>query len=298
MMRPRYALPVFIATGALLLTGCVNNSGSSPSDNPTSGSGVTKDDALAKLLPAKIASSGKLVAGTDASYPPNEFKGDNGKPVGWDIELTDALGAKLGLKVTYAVAGFDTIIPKINGGQDNLGVSSFTDNVEREKQVDFVNYYTAGILWAAPKGKTVDPDNACGLKVAVQATTVEDTDEVPAKSKACTDAGKPAIQKLKFDDQAQATNAVVLGQADAMSADSPVTAYAIKQAGGKLVEAGKSFDNTPYGIALAKNSGLQKPIQKAMQALIDDGTYGKILKKWGVEAGAIQTVTINAASKG
>ena len=72
-------------------------------------------------------------------------------------------------------------------------MSSFTDTLEREKQVDFVNYYTAGIQWAAPKGKTVDPDNACGLKVAVQATTYEDTHEVPAKSKACTDAGKPAI---------------------------------------------------------------------------------------------------------
>ena len=62
-------------------------------------------------------------------------------------------------------------------------MSSFTDTVEREKQVDFVNYYTAGIQWASPKGNDVDPDNACGLKVAVQATTYEDTDEVPGQER-------------------------------------------------------------------------------------------------------------------
>ncbi len=103
-------------------------------------------------------------------------------------------------------------------------MSSFTDNKEREKTVDFVDYFSAGIQWASPAGKTVDPDNACGLKVAVQTTTTEDTDDVPAKSKACTAAGKTAINKLKFDSQDDATNAVVLGQADACRADSPITA--------------------------------------------------------------------------
>lgn len=298
MIRTRYALPVFLAAVAMTLTGCVNNEASAPQDTGNSSASTTKDEAIAKLLPEKIRSSGKLLVGTDAAYPPNEYKDADGKPIGWDIELADALGAKLGLTVSYQVAKFDNIIPSITGGKVNIGISSFTDNAEREKQVDFINYYTAGILWASPTGKTVDPDNACGLTVAVQSTTVEDTDEVPAKSKACTDAGKAPIEKLKFDAQDQATTAVVLGQADAMSADSPVTAYAIKQADGKLQAAGESFDNTPYGIPVAKDSKLQKPIQQAMQALIDDGTYGKILKKWGVEAGAVEKVEINAGSKG
>ncbi len=103
-------------------------------------------------------------------------------------------------------------------------MSSFTDTKEREQTVDFVTYFSAGILWAQRPGTPVDPNNACGKKVAVQATTTEETDELPAKSKACTDAGKPAIEIIKFDGQDAATNAVVLGQADAMSADSPVTA--------------------------------------------------------------------------
>ncbi|MGO4300796.1 ABC transporter substrate-binding protein [Leifsonia sp. RAF41] len=298
-MRIRTAAPIVAvaAVAALALTGCVDNS--TPSSSSTSSSAaVKKDDTLAGQLPQKIKDSGKLVVGMDNTYPPNEFKDDNGQPVGWEVDLTNAIAQKLGLKADYAIAKFDNIIPSITGGKDDIGMSSFTDTTEREQQVDFVNYYSAGILWASAKGKTIDPDNACGLKVAVQSTTYEDTDEVPAKSKTCTDAGKPAIQALRYDNQDDATNAVILGKADALSADSPVTLYAISKSSGKLQEAGKTFDQAPYGIPLQKNSKLTPVIQKTVQALIDDGTYKKILDKWGVADGAATTAEVNAASKG
>lgn len=297
-MRARYALPALAAVAALMLTGCVDNSTPTPSGSTGSTSAVTKDAAAAALLPEKIATSGKLVIGTDAAYPPNEFKDEAGKPIGWGIEIARAVAAKLGLEPEFQVSKFDNIIPSITGGKLNMGESSFTDNVEREKQVDFVNYYTAGILWASPVGKTVDPDNACGLKVAVQATTYEDTDEVPAKSDACVKAGKKPIERVPFDTQDAATNAVVLGQADAMSADSPVTLYAISKTEGKLQAAGKSFEVAPYGLAVAKDSGLGKAIQAALQSMVDDGSYGKILDQWGVADGGIDTITINAAANG
>ena len=298
-MRIRYALPVVAVASALLLTGCVDNSGGSGSDSGAASSnpyGVKKDDALAKTLPASIQKSGEITVGVDATYAPNEYKDTNGKPIGWDIDLANAIGAKLGVKMNYTIAKFDNIIPSITGGRYDLGVSSFTDTTEREKQVDFVNYYNAGILWASQKGKTVDPDNACGLKVAVEAGTYEDTDEVPAKSKACTDAGKPAIQVFKYDGQDQATNALVLGQVDAMSADSPITEYAIQKQGGKIQKAGDTFDVAPYGIAVDKGAPLTQVIKNALQSLIDDGSYAKILKKWGVDDGAVTSAAIDAAS--
>ena len=132
----------------------------------------------------------------------------------------------------------------------------------------------------------------------MQATTYEDTEEVPAKSDECVAAGKPAIEKVPFDTQDAATNAVALGQADALSADSPVTLYAIEQTDGKLQAAGESFDVAPYGIAVAKDTGLTEAIQAAMQSLVDDGTYTEILDAWGVADGAIDEITINAASNG
>lgn len=298
-MRARYAFPAIAAVAVLLLSGCVDNSTPSPGGSTgDSTSSVKKDDAAAALLPAKIADSGKLIIGTDPTYAPNEFKDEAGKPIGWGIEIAAAVAAKLGLEPEYQVSKFDNIIPSVTGGKVNIGVSSFTDNVEREKIVDFVNYYTAGIQWASPKGKDVDPDDACGLKVAVQATTYEDTDEVPAKSEACVAAGKAPIQKVPFDTQDAATNAVVLGQADAMSADSPVTLYAISKTEGKLQLAGETFDVAPYGIAVGKDSGLAEAIQAALQSMVDDGSYADILDKWGVSDGGIDEITINAAANG
>lgn len=299
-MRIRYVAPVaaIAAVAALALSGCVDNSTPSGDSTSNAASDVKKDDTLASQLPDAIASAGTLTVGMDNTYPPNEYKDDNGKPIGWEVDLTNAIAAKLGLKVDFAIAKFDNIIPSITGGKDDFGMSSFTDTTEREQQVDFVNYYNAGILWASAAGKTVDPDDACGLKVAVQSTTYEDTDEVPAKSTACTDAGKAAIQILRYDTQDDATNAVILGKADALSADSPVTLYAISKSSGKLQQAGQAFDIAPYGLPVAKGSDLTPVLQKTVQALIDDGTYTKILDAWGVADGAVTTAEVNAASKG
>ena len=294
-MNKRILTAVAVAgIAALALTGCVNNS--SESDTTDTAAAVTVDQAAADLVPADIAETGVLAIGTDPTYPPNEYKDDAGNPIGWGIELASAVAAKLGLKPEYSVSSFANIIPSVEGGALNMGASSFTDTAERQKTVDFVDYYQAGILWASAAGKNVNPDDACGLKVAVQATTYQDTEEVPAKSAACVEAGKAAITIVPFDTQDAATAAVTLGQVDAMSADSPVTGAAIVASNGKLQAAGSSFDVAPYGYVIAKGSTLVKAIQAAVQSLIDDGTYLSILKKAGVADGAITKATINAGS--
>ncbi|MCC9197169.1 ABC transporter substrate-binding protein [Arthrobacter sp. zg-Y820] len=302
-MRAKYALTALAA--GLLLTGCVDNSAAEAPAVTTSGSDggaetitVEKNEELAAKLPAKIREAGVLNVGMANNYPPNEFKDPNGDPAGWSVDLTNALGQSLGLTVNFDIGTFDNIIPSVNAGKDDMGMSSFTDTVEREKQADFINYYSAGIQWASPQGKDVDPNNSCGLKVAVQTTTYEDTHEVPAKSKACTDAGKPAIEIFRYDTQDQATNALVIGQVDAMSADSPVTLYAISKSDGKLQTAGDPSEVAPYGIPMAKGSELTPVLQEALQALIDDGTYNEVLSKWGVESGGVETAALNVAAKG
>jgi len=296
-MRVRYVIPAFAAVAALLLTGCVDNSTTNPGSTE-SASTIAADPAAVALLPASLKDAGTLVIGTDAAYPPNEFKDNAGEPIGWGIELAKGISAKLGLTPKFQIASFDNIIPSITGGTVDIGESSFTDNLEREKQVDFVNYYNAGILWAAAAGSTIDPNNACGLTVAVQSNTVEDTDELPAKNEACIAAGKPKIDVLPYPSQDEATNAVVLGKADALSADSPVTLYAISKTEGKLEAAGESFDVAPYGITVNKGSELTKAVQVALQSMVDDGSYGKILDTWGVTDGGISKITINAAANG
>lgn len=287
---------VFAATGALVLSGC--SSKSEESSGPTTATtavNAEKVDAIANTVPEAIKSSGKLIVGVNLPYAPNEFKDPSGKIVGFDVDLMNAIAATLGLQAEYREADFAKIIPSIQGDTFNVGMSSFTDTKEREQTVDFVTYFSAGILWAQKPGAGIDPNNACGKRVAVQATTTEETEELPAKSKACTDAGKPPIDIIKFDGQDAATNAVILGQADAMSADSPVTLYAIKQSNGKLEAAGEIADAAPYGWPVKKDSPLAQSLKQALEHLIENGQYKQIATNWGVEKGIIDKPVINGA---
>jgi polar amino acid transport system substrate-binding protein len=285
---------VLLAAGTMALAGCASNKENTGTPTGSKASVGAQTD-LAALLPAALKAKGVLSIGVAPNYPPNEYVDPSNKIVGWDIDLMNAVAAKLGLRATYQNATFDNIVPGVTTGKYDVGVSSFTDNKTREKSVDFVDYFNAGTQWASPKGKTVDPDNACGLRVAVQTSTSQATTDVPGRSAKCTGAGKPAIKVQSYHDQAAASTAVTLGKADAVVADSPVIAYAVKQQQDKLQLAGEIYDAAPYGYAIAKGSALTQAVQKALQALIDDGTYGKICAQWGDEAGQIKTAGINGA---
>jgi len=278
----------------LVLTACGDDGAGTTSQAP--GSGTSKDAALAAKVPADIASDGKLVVGTDASYAPSEFIDKDGKTVvGFDADLAKALGQVLGLTVELQNAPFDSLVEGVKSGKFELGMSSFTVNTEREAVVDMVSYYTAGTSWAVAAGNPtgLTPDNACGKKVAVQKGTVQ-VDDITARSKACTDSGKQQIAIAQYSLQSEATSAVVTGKDDAVLADSPVVAYAVKQTAGKLQLAGDAYDSAPYGIAVPKGLGdYTAAIQGAVQKLIDDGTYLKVLKQWGVEGGAVTKAEVN-----
>jgi polar amino acid transport system substrate-binding protein len=256
---------------------------------------------MATKVPDAIKADGILLIGTDASYPPNEFVDPSSqKIVGWDIELAEAVAAKLGMRAEFQNAGFDTIIPGVQSGKYEMGGASFTDNAEREKVVDFVTYYSAGTSWAALTGnpKGVSPDDACGKTIGVQQGTVQ-IDDLKKRSEACLATGKPAISQVVHKQQTEVNADLVSGKVDAMLADSPIVGYAVKQTGGKLEVVGQSYDTAPYGYALAKNAtGMKEAVQGALKELIADGTYQRILTKWGVQDGAISEPVINAAANG
>lgn len=287
-----------IIAGALILSACSSSSSSSSSAlaAPSATSTASTD---AALVPAAIKALGTITIAADASYAPNEFIGTDGKTVqGMDVDLGNAIAKDLGLTATFVNSPFDGIIPALQAGKYQLGMSSFTDNKQREQVVDFVTYFTAGTTWAVQTGnpQKVNPDNACGLKIAVQTGTVQ-VDDINARSAACTKAGKPAINVEKYQLQTDATTAVVSGKDVAMLADSPVTGYAVSQSGGKLQLLGQSYGDAPYGIAVPKTSGTFKDaILAALKTLMANGTYNTILTKWGVQSGAITTPVINGAT--
>lgn len=291
MRRRALVGPIALAAAAALaLTGCVNNEETPSGEAP--GGSVSADEALASLVPEDIASAGVLKIGVDASYAPNEFEADDGSVTGWDAELAEAVAAKLGLEVEWEKNLFDAILPKVAGGTLDLGWSSFTDNAERQAQVDFVDYYSAGLQFAKTAGSE-DLTEYCGVTIAIQASTTSEQ-FLQAESDACVADGKDAVDMLKSDGQDEATNNAVLGRADYMLADSPITQYGVAQSDGKLELSGEIFDSAPYGVVIEKDGELVEAIQAAMQAIIDDGTYLEILEEWGVEAGAVTEATVNA----
>jgi polar amino acid transport system substrate-binding protein len=261
---------------------------------PSSTATSTVDPALAAKVPDALKSDGKLVIGTDSTYAPNEFLAEDGKTIqGFDVDLFNAVAAKLGLTTQFVTAPFDNIIPSVDSGKYEIGVSSFTINADRKKKVDMISYFSAGTQWAAKTGATYDPDNACGTKVAVQKSTVQ-VDDVTARSKKCTDAGKAKITIDQYQGQDEATAAVVTGKDAAMLADSPVVAYAVKKTNEQLQLVGQIYDSAPYGYVVKKNQGeLAQAIADALKAVIADGTYGAALQKWGVEQGAITDPKVN-----
>ena len=297
-MKVRRVYVAAAVATALAAAGCANNSDSN-SAAPAQPSGsasfsidsVQKDDTLAGQVDSKISSDGKLVVGTDPTYEPSEFK-QGGKIVGFDVDLGTAIAKKLGLTADFQESKFDAILPAL-GTRYEVGMSSFTDNPDREKVVDFVTYFTAGTQWASK-----DPASTRTTPAARRSPCRPAPCRTPRTSRpGRRSAPATPIQVQRYDAQDEATNSVVLGKADAVLADSPVMAGAVKKVGGGLQLVGQVYDAAPYGIAIPKTAGTTKDaVLGAVKALIADGSYKAILDKWGVSAGAITDPVINGAS--
>lgn len=266
---------------------------------------LPKDDSIAAMLPAKIATAGVLKIATDASYAPNEFlKDGQGEPIGMDIDLGNAIAQVLGVKTEWTNTGFDGIIAGLAAGRYDLSLSSFTDTKKREEQVNFVTYLNAGTSIVVAKGNPKNVAAAtdlCGLKVGAENGTTQfdmltkaDVDDSVVK--ACSDAGKPAPEFSGYPTQTDVNAALAAGRLDAYMADTPVAEYAVKVTGDKFEKVGADVGVAPYGIAIPKEPAeLTGAVQKALQKLMDDGSYGKILDNWGLGEEGIKTAEVNKA---
>jgi polar amino acid transport system substrate-binding protein len=254
-----------------------------------------------KLVPSAIKAKGTITVAEDASYAPNEFFASDGHTViGMDADLAKALAGVMGLKANVVNATFATIIPGLTSGKYDMGASSFTDTKAREKVVDFVDYYLAGTsFFTKSQGGTSVSGLAglCGKSVAVESGTTELADAT-AQSKKCTKAGKAKVNILTFNTQSDANLALNSGRAQLSMADSPVAEYQVKLSHGMFKITGKAYGVAPYGLALNKGNGMAKAVKAALLVLYKDGAYAQILKKWGIQSGALPMarVKINGAT--
>lgn len=289
------------ALGAWQLWG-VGDRGATPAGVAESTAPVAAPDGavpeIAATVPPDVRATGRLVIGVNTPYPPNEFEDSSGKIVGFDVDLMNAIARVLGLTPDYRETAFESIMGSVGGGSFHVGMSSITDTAEREKTVDFVTYFQAGTQWAKRAGGHVDPDAACGLRVGVQFATIQETEELPAKSATCTAAGLPPIDVVVYTRQDDLTAALIAGDVEAMSADSPVTGFTVKLSAGALETAGEIFDVSPYGWPVAKGSALAESLRLALKHLMATGEYRTIATMWGVEKGMIDEPVRNGARGG
>jgi polar amino acid transport system substrate-binding protein len=300
---------VSVVLVALAVTFAAAGCGSSSKSSSTSTSGAASTAAksaatavsskIAAEVPAAVKSKGTLTVAADASYPPNEFIGKDGKTVeGMDPDLAQALAGVMGLKAKVVNASFDGIIPGLAAKKFDLGMSSFTDTKEREKTVDFVTYFSAGTSFyvKAQGGPSINNlAGLCGHKVAAEKGTTQ-ADDATAQNKKCTANGKPGVTVSVFPDQNGANLALSSGRADVGMADSPVAEYQVKQSNGQFKLTGQPYGTAPYGIAIPKGNGMAKPMLDAVKALMASGKYKAILTKWGIQQGAIGNPQINGAT--
>jgi polar amino acid transport system substrate-binding protein len=292
--RPHVVIASVAAAAALVLAGCASSGGGG---NKAGGAPTpSKNSSVAKLVPASIAKKGFVTIAMDATYPPDESVAANGHTiVGFDADLGNALASVMGLKAKLQNVTFDNIIPGLQDGKYDIGLSSFTDTKEREKVVDFVDYFKAGEAFyvKAGSGKKYNGlASLCGAKVAVENGTTEQTD-AQSQAKKCPASKKLTV--LSFSDQSQTNLAVSSGRADVGFADSQVVGYIVKQSNGQFQVTGQAFAVAPYGIALPKGNGMAKAVLAAVQELMKNGTYKKLVDKWGVQSGAITKPKINGA---
>jgi polar amino acid transport system substrate-binding protein len=295
MAIKKLGLVAVMSAGLLLLAGCAGGV-----NNGVDQSKV--DKAAQALLPEDFLKNGIDVA-SDIPYEPFEYNDENGDLVGFDVDLGALISQKLGAEVRFNDAVFDTIIPNLEAGTNDIIISSMSDTLERQKKVDFVDYHIGGSQMIVAKGNPegiVDAASLCGKTVIVQNGTIQ-IDLVGTMSADCEAAGNAAITITTLPDAPLMENALRAGQGDAVMMDSLVAQGAAAKAGnGEYFEvvndaaAPNGYDAGFVGIAiLKKDTALRDAIQAALQSLIDDGQYATLLEKWNMASNAVSSASIN-----
>lgn len=258
-------------------------------------SAVKKDEAAAALLPKGVRESGTLTLASSVGNPPGAVYLADGRTVaGQDIDFADAVAKVLGLKLKRQVAAFEVILPALDSGKYDLGTGNFGVTDERRKTIDFVTYINDGQGFAVREdselGKVTELTQLCGLKVATGAgTTFEATLE---KNKGrCAEAGKKAYSVQTYSEQGALWISLRQGRSDVVMSTINGLRYAVAQQPGLRFL--NEFHRLDVGFAFKKGTPLAPAFQAAVNDLKKDGTYDRILAKWGTGESAIASSQIS-----
>ncbi|MDQ0840368.1 polar amino acid transport system substrate-binding protein [Streptomyces sp. V1I6] len=268
-----------------------------PTDDPVTA--VRKVDSVAALLPADARKAGTLRVGSSIGFPPGAYypNGQDKPPAGQDIDIADAVAKVLGVKLERQDASFETILPALGSGKYDFGTGNFGVTTERLKTIDFVTYINDGQGFAVKKGNTAlktkvtDLAQLCGLTIGTGAgTTFEAT--LTAQKGVCAKAGKKPYDVKVYSENGATLTALQQGRIDVIMSTINGLRYQAAQPAAQTAFLGE-YHRLDVGFAFKKGSPLTRAFQAAVNELIKDGTYARILKKWGTSPSAIETSRIN-----
>ena len=303
VLSPCTSWLVLASTGLALsvaLTGCA--SGSAPAGSPEPDP-ADLDPAAAAALPAEYQKAGVITVAADIPFPPMEMLDEDQNLTGFDYDLAQAIGGKLGVVMTMQTQAFDSIIPSLKSGKNDVIMSGMTDTEERRKSLDFVDYFHSGfsilVLKGNPEGITGVLD-LCGQDVAVQKASAQ-ADILRGYDDECQAAGTDPINVAELPLETDVQTAVRSGKAVADVVDSAVASYAAQTAGdGDMFEVIRDPENpagyeplfTGIGV-LKEDAGLSRALMLALQSVIDDGSYAEILDKYELGDYAVDAAAMN-----
>lgn len=239
----------------------------------------------------EVAESGTLVIANTLDYAPFEYLDADGKQTGIIVELAEAVADKLGAKLDIQRTPFPSMIPGLAAGRFKIAWETFSANPERLKQVDFVMFLKAGIAASTSPDKVASYSGdhpLCGKRVGVSAGTASDflLDKLNDECKA---ANLPAIEKSVFNASTDMVQAVLSDRIDARLDDATASSYFEVTSGGKLVVLPTLYDVAPLGLAVAKgDKATQEMMVAALAEMFKDGSYQKVLDKYGMGKYAIK----------
>ncbi len=321
-MRRSFVLPTVLVLLGMLLGACAP--AATPAAAPTAmppvqetvvvTSVVTAAPTAAPAMPTPVASvdqstlvtKGKLTACSDIPYPPFEFYDDNGNPAGLDIDMGNEIASRLGLTLQVNNTVFDSIIAAAAGGKCDIVLSDMNITATRNKQISFIEYLQVGQSILVAKGNPQNitgPADLCGQSVAAESGTTEvdylqGTGDYKGKGEAatCAAAGKQPPTVVVTQKDSDALQQLQAGKVVSYFADTPVAGQYAAQHPDQFELVGDPIEPAPVGIGIpcgqsdctsAPLTPLGQAVQAAFKSMVADGTYLKILDKYGAKASAV-----------
>ena len=260
----------------------------------------TASPLAAGQLPDAVTKAGVLHLNVNATYPPIEYKDpQTDKLVGLDIDLGEALAKRLGVRIEWTEVAFAQLMPALQTGRTDFILSGLSDLPTRHETMDFIDYLKSGAqFYTLAKSPLQAPEDLCGKKVGTIRSTSFPDEIRKWSAQHCEAQGRPAIEVIGGENTPDVRTQLKQDRIDAAVQGSENIPFMMSQEQGVFKPVGPAFTVVYQGIAFKKgDTEFRDAVADALQVLIKDGTYRKILEAWHLPDNAVSGILINGEAR-